>query len=267
MKLTVHTVVKNEDIWIWFALQSLLPFAEQIIVFDTGSSDKTVEVIKKIRSNKIIFENKGIVNKKGLVKLRQEQLERTKTDWFLILDGDEIWPKDQLNKLIQVASQSPKNTVAVFNRVRSCIGDIFHYLPDSAGGYEIAGMKGNLNIRLIKKTPQLKVTGEYPLETYVNQEGPIQSQNQKLVFGDCWYLHTSFLKRSSAASDKVSGSFGRVKYPQRGLVLNEEQLPSVFNESYPDMVPDPKKRRGVIYESLAQLAEPILTIKNAIKNV
>jgi hypothetical protein len=267
MKLTVHTVVKNEDIWIWFALQSILPFVEKVLVFDTGSSDRTIEVIKSIKSDKIILEEKGEVDKNGLVKLRQEQLDRTETDWFLILDGDEIWPKDQLTMLLQIAEKSPKQTVAIFNKVRNCIGDIYHYLPDSSGRYQIANIKGNLNIRLIKKTPQLKIIGEYPLEAYTNENGPLQNQDGNLTFADCWYLHMSFLKRSSTAMGKVSGSFGRAKYWQKGLLIDNEQLPSVFNESYPDIVADPKKRRGLIYESLAQLVEPMLSLKNAIKNV
>ena len=91
--LTIHCVVKNEERWIWYALKSILDIADEILIFDTGSTDKTVEIIKTIKSRKIIFEEKGKVDAKGLTQLRREQLVMTKTEWFLILDGDEIWPE------------------------------------------------------------------------------------------------------------------------------------------------------------------------------
>ena len=40
--ITVHCVVKNEERWIWFAINSILDIAEKILVYDTGSTDKTV---------------------------------------------------------------------------------------------------------------------------------------------------------------------------------------------------------------------------------
>jgi len=88
--LTVHCVVKNEERWIWFALKSILDIADKILVYDTGSSDRTVDIIKTIKSKKIFFEEKGEVDAKGLAQFRREQLIRTKKEWFLILDGDEI---------------------------------------------------------------------------------------------------------------------------------------------------------------------------------
>lgn len=265
MKITVHTVVKNEDIWVWFAVQSVLPFVDKIIIFDTGSEDKTVDVIKTINSDKIVFEERGSVDRKGLVKLRQEQLDRTETDWFLILDGDEIWPEDQLKGLLKSAESAPANTVATFNKVRNCIGDVYHYLPESTGKYEIAGVKGNLNMRLIKKTKDLKIEGEYPLEAYVDKNGPLQNQVDDLIFADYWYLHTSFLKRSSTISTKVSGSFGKSKLWQKGLKLREEELPAVLKADFPSVVEKPLSKRGLSYEILAHALAPAISIKKSFK--
>ena len=45
-RITVHTLVKNEERWIWYALKSVLPFVDQIIVWDTGSTDKTTAIIR-----------------------------------------------------------------------------------------------------------------------------------------------------------------------------------------------------------------------------
>lgn len=250
MKFTVHTIVKNEDQWVWYALQSVLSFASKILVFDTGSKDKTVELIKSIKSPKIVFEEKGEVSSEGLVKLRQEQIDKTNTNWFLILDGDEIWPSKQLKTLLK-AGDGASNIVALFNKVRVCVGDVFHYLPDSAGKYEIAGKKGNLNIRLIKKTKDLKVTGIYPLESFENNNGPLQRQDKNLKFVNCWYLHTSFLKRSSKDLQKTSGSLGKKKTWEKGIKMKKQELPNFI----------PLEKRSSFYEVASTILTPIVSLK------
>jgi len=259
-RITAHCVVKNEDRWIYYALNSILPYVEQVLVFDTGSTDKTSEIIKLIKSPKIIFEEKGSVDRERFVKLRQEQIDRTKTEWFLILDGDEIWPKSQIEKLIKEVRLASDSSIALFNRTRNCIGDIYHYLPDSSGNYEIAGIRGNLNIRLIRKTPDLKVMGVYPDEYYGDKNGPVQKQEDNLLFVNCWYLHTTFLERSSLGN-KTSGSLGKQKTWEKGIFMKGNELPEVLKMERPGMVADPYKSRGLKYELLALAVKPLKTLK------
>lgn len=264
MKITGHCVVRNEDIWVWYALKSVLPFCEQILVYDTGSSDKTVERIKSLNSPKIILEKKGVVDAQGLVNLRKEQIERTKTDWFLVIDGDEIWPEENIQKVIEAASTSSEETVAIFNRVRNCIGDVYHYLPESAGRYKIAEVEGNLNIRLIKKTSDLSIKGRYPLEAYTIDGKPIQDFPKRLVFLDTWLLHTSFLRRSSSDNNKTSGSFGRKKFWEKGLTLDDKEIPEVLLDNNPPFDNTFQlAKRGKVYEFFAGIVDPLLMFKRS----
>lgn len=264
MKVTAHCVVKNEDKWVWFAINSVLPYVERMLVFDTGSTDRTVDIIKSIKSPKIIFEERGGVDRVGMVNLRREQIEGTKTDWFFILDGDEVWSEKNIEELFNDA-QKNQNCVAVVNRVRNCIGDIFHYMSESAGEYEIAGIKGNLNIRLIRKTKTMTIKGEYPLERYQDGNGVIQEQEDNLVVSNAWCLHTSFLNRSSSKSLKVSGSFGRKRVWQRGISIPKEELPEVLFKGYPKLVDDPLKKRGVLFEGAALITSPLISAKRLVK--
>lgn len=263
-KITAHCVIKNEDKWIWYALNSILPYVEQVLVFDTGSTDKTAEIVKLINSPKIIFEEKGPVDREGLVKLRQEQIDRTKTEWFLILDGDEIWPKLQMEKLIKQVNLVPDNIIALFNRTRNCIGDIYHYLPDSSGNYDIAGIRGNLNTRLIRKKLDLKVTGVYPDEYYGDKNGPVQKQKANLMFVDCWYLHTTFLQRSSLGS-KTSGSLGKQKVWEKGLNMKKGELPEVLKITRSEVINNPFVKRSFSYELLASMFAPFIYIKRLLR--
>src|SRR3989344_2523374 len=124
--LTIHCVVKNEERWIWYALQSILDIADKVLVYDTGSTDKTVEIIETIKSKKIIFEEKGEVDARGLTKLRKEQLAKTKTEWFLILDGDEIWPEQTKKELVRIIKHADKSKWGIIVRAWNFVGDIYH---------------------------------------------------------------------------------------------------------------------------------------------
>lgn len=242
-KITVHTIIKNEDRWIWYALKSVIDFAQKILIYDTGSTDKTIDIIKSIDSPKIIFEPHPVYTREDLVKLRQEQLDRTSTPWFMLLDGDEIWPQKNLRRLVQAAANTGSNTLAFVNRSRNCVGDIYHYLPESTGRYHIKGITGHLNIRLIKKVPGLKVIGEYPLEAYTLNDTPIQDLTSKIQFVDTWYLHTTHLPRSTKPrSDKnVIDRRQKRKFWRPGLTMPKSELPEVFSQPRPTLILPPIK--------------------------
>ena len=197
MKITTHTLVKNEECWIKPALLSVMDQVETMLVWDTGSTDKTIAIIKSINSSKIIFEQKGRVNRQQLVNLRNQQIKATQTPWFILLDGDEIWPKPNLIQLIKAIEKAQPNTIALVNRTKNCIGDLDHFLPESKGQYKIGPWQGHLNIRAIRNLPGLTVVGEYPNEAYIYQGKKLQDQPERLEFVDTWYLHTTHLKRSS----------------------------------------------------------------------
>ena len=197
MKITTHTLVKNEEYWIKPALLSVMDQVETMLVWDTGSTDKTIAIIKSINSSKIIFEQKGRVNRQQLVNLRNQQIKATRTPWIILLDGDEIWPKNNLIQLIKAIQSAKPKIIALVNRTRNCVRDIYHYLPDDTGKYQIGKWRGNIIIRAIRNLPGLKVVGSYPNEAYIYQGFKIQDQPDKLEFVDTWYYHVTHLKRTS----------------------------------------------------------------------
>lgn len=229
VKFTTHTIVKNEENFIRYALLSVLDFAEKLLIWDTNSTDKTVEIIQSIKSKKIDFRQCGEVDRKGLVALRNEQINLTKTPWFLVLDGDEIWPKENLERLIKAMEYANKKTVALVNKTRNCVGDIYHYLPEEKGRYQIGPWRGHLNIRAIRKLPGLSVEGCYPLETYILDGVPVQKLVSRLQFVDTWYLHTTHLKRSSWQHQlRVIDRIKKYKFWGRRLKMKKEELPEVL---------------------------------------
>lgn len=241
--ITAHVLIKNEDRWIWYALMSIVDYVDKILIYDTGSTNKTLDIIRTINSSKIILESHPVITRKDLAVLRKQQLDRTTTPWFMLLDGDEIWPRQNLLKLLTTAAHAPKSILAFFTRTRNCVGDIYHYLPESTGKYQIKGITGHLNIRLIRKVPGLKIVGEYPLEAYTWHGTPIQDLQSKIQFIDTWYLHTTHLPRSTEtwSETNVIDRLKKRKFWRPSLKMHQSELPEVLWQPRPSLVPPPIK--------------------------
>ncbi len=234
--LTVHVIVRNEEQWIWYAINSVLPFSEKIIIYDTGSTDRTIELIHLIKSDKIIFKPKGRVTPQELAKLRNEQIKETETDWFLLLDGDEVWPEKSIIELTQLIVKAKKDVIGVVVKALLPVGDLFHYQSEMAGKYELLGKKGHLNMRVYRKTPKYHWEAVPPytayVEKYVNSNNvQVQDIPQNLTFLKNEYWHLTHLIRSTVDTHyKRKYEIG--KYSKR-------KIPEVFYKPRPSEVPTP----------------------------
>lgn len=260
LPLTIHTIVKNDENWIWFALMSVKDFTSEIFVHDDNSSDRTADIIKSINDPKIILTS-GPLTPQGFTDKRNEMLEKTKTDWFLLLDGDEVWNQSVIGELVSLLSGLDKDFYGVVMRTRNCIGDIYHYLPESEGKYEILGKRGNLNIRAYRKIRGFKWFGAYPLEAYVDISGnPINHEDKHLAFFDGYYWHMTHLRRSSS-KDKVKG-WRNIKFSLGIPIAENKELPEVLFDHHSKTMIDVKKKRGLIYEFVSVLMAPLKIIKS-----
>lgn len=273
--ITVHCIVKNEERWIWYAINSILSVAEKIIIFDTGSTDKTVEIIKTIRSNKIYFEEKGKVSARELTLLRQEQLKLTKTKWALILDGDEIWPKAATEELKRTIPKLSQQVYGGVIRAWNAVGDIYHYHPESIKyhwPYAPKDYKGWANLRLINaKLPKLHLKGDYPLEAYCDSKGtPIQNYGPKnLFFLENRYFHTTYLTRSSTRKvDKNILNRAKKWKLESGVRFPKSfSYPEVFYLKRPSIVPSPWKKRKKTEEIISITISPLKEIRRNLLNL
>ena len=264
-----NCIVKNEDKYIWFAVKSVINYLEKLLIFDTGSTDKTVEIIQLLRKEypeKIFFEEKGKIDAAGLSRLRQKMLDETESDWMLLLDGDEVWWEDSIKKTIQTIDEEGENLYAIVNPTFNLVGDIFHYQEEKAGEYEILGNKGHFNIRAInRKIPGLHIKNAYPFEGFFDGNGNIiQSQNHKLKLVKAPILHCSFLKRSSIDD---SGTLHRNKVKlELGLPFPDKfKFPEVFYLQRPEGIENPFKKMGLGFKLQALMATPFRRIKRRLK--
>ncbi len=246
--ITAHCLIRNEEKWIWYAIHSVIDFVDKILVFDTGSTDNTVRIIKSINSPKIIFEEKGVVGKKGFVQLRQEMLDRTDTDWFLVLDGDEVWPKETISELKKAVGNAGREKEAVVAGQWICVGDVFHYSKEMEEFQhrQYSGIKGFRLTRAIKKTKGLHCTGLYGYESYADQDDINISywDKKRLVFITSKFFHMTFLPRSSTREKdrEVMMRGPKTRFYKGTPFPSRMQYPKVFYLERLEIVPPPWKQ-------------------------
>lgn len=87
MDLTVLIPTRNEEKNLSYCLNPLKDWAKKIIIIDSYSTDRTVEIATQFGAEVIQFDYKG-----GWPKKRQFVLEtyQFNTEWVLLLDADEI---------------------------------------------------------------------------------------------------------------------------------------------------------------------------------
>ncbi len=254
MKIWAHSLVYNEENYLWFSIISIIDFVDKVLLWDTGSTDQTVKVIEELVKkypNKISFKQVGQVSKEKYPEVRQKMLDETTSEWIFIVDGDEVWPQSSLEMLKNEVLKN-SHTQAFVTPFVNAVGDLYHYLDPALGKYQIYGKKGFLTIRLMSsKIKGLHVKNPYGKEGYFDdQEKPIQ-ESVNLKYIDVPFLHLTHLKRSSKGQkiNKYKYSKGLRKYPNF-------KLPDVFHKERPDFIKSPLGKRGKFYEFISLFSLP-----------
>lgn len=97
--LSVIIITKNEESHIAKCLESV-KWADEIIVLDSGSTDKTVEICKQFTLH--IFETDW----QGFGIQKQRALEKATGDWVLSIDADEIISPELRSEIENAISQN-----------------------------------------------------------------------------------------------------------------------------------------------------------------
>ena len=95
--VSVIVITRNEERMIYDCLESV-QWAEDIIVVDANSNDRTVEISKEFTSR--IFQKEWT----GYVSAKQFGLEQAKHEWILWLDADERVTEDLALEICNVVS-------------------------------------------------------------------------------------------------------------------------------------------------------------------
>ncbi|HIE56023.1 MAG TPA: tetratricopeptide repeat protein [Chromatiaceae bacterium] len=119
--LSICMIVRNEAKRIQKAIRSVLPFADEVVVVDTGSEDDTVEIARQLGAKIGYFEWCN-----DFSAARNASLDLATGDWIMWLDADDYipateWPKLQEVKLLppnqafmfKLQNEGPSNEISL----------------------------------------------------------------------------------------------------------------------------------------------------------
>ena len=266
MKIVAHTLVKNEQRWVWYAITSVIDFVDEIKVWDTGSSDQTLEVVKSIESPKLTIRQTLTKDPKAITAIRQKMLEETTGGWVLILDGDEIWTEGAIRESRKLI-EGEKSLRYLANRYINFMGDVYHTQDPKAEMYNIAGFKGNVNLRLVNLDAYKKVSfeGDLSNEWMADENGnKLQDESVGVAIVEEPYLHATRLPRSGSETGDEITFMRKTKYKcDLGTRFPKNFIyPKVFYFPKPINVPSPWARRSITFVANAAWQTPLRAIKN-----
>lgn len=119
--LSVALIVKNEELNLAECLDTI-KWADEIIVLDAGSQDKTIEIAKQ-------YTDKVYINAdwQGYGIQRQRLQELVNSDWILMLDADERITLELKTEIQGVLSKDNQNMVFALPRLSWCFGKFIRH--------------------------------------------------------------------------------------------------------------------------------------------
>ncbi len=172
--LSVAIITFNEEKNIRDCIDSVVDIADEIIVYDSFSTDATEEICKSYA--KLTFIQHAF---DGHINQKNRALEACQSDWVLSIDADERVSPELRASIMEFLASNPKAIAAKFPRLTFHMQDYIRY----------SGWYPNARYRLVKKA-HAKWGGENPHDVL-----EINGKGVKLK-GDL--IHYSFVDLSDA---------------------------------------------------------------------
>lgn len=210
--VTACVLVKNEINYIGHILSPLVKKFGEVLVYDTGSTDGTIDVAKSMGANVV---EKGGSSEYAIGSFRTEMNRVASCSWTMIVDGDELYPLEMIEEIEGLPI--PEGKKLGFTRMCSVDWEDGSYVQ-----------KDDMFNRVAFHPKGSTYKGEYPFESPHLFENPANYfyLDTKLC---AWHLHR--LNRSPidqevyrrkekqfqySMQDKVIPSIGRIELPLDG---------------------------------------------------
>jgi len=273
MSIWAHTLVKNEERYIWFSVTSVINWVDRILLWDTGSTDDTLKIVRELKNKypeKIDFNEVGEIDINEFTVVRNEMLKKTKSDWFMIVDGDEVWWDESISEIIKVINSQGNNLDSIVTRNFNVVGDIFHHQEEKAGMYEIDGVKGYINIRAVnRRIPGISFKRPHGQQGIFDEKGILiqdRDKRRRIFLKKPAYLHfTNMLRSSSFDKDKkVPKRKIKFKYELGMPFPSDFYYPEVFFKAKPKIMSSLWVKMSEKYFTIATLERPLKYVKRSL---
>ena len=176
IKISACTIVKNEEKNIQTWLQGVKTYADEIIIVDTGSQDRTVELAKAGGAEVLYF---AWINDFSAAK--NYAIEQASGDWLVMLDADEYFDEPSQKKV--------RSVIKRFHRDKKVAGIITPFLNiDVNHGNKI--LTKAWQMRIFRRDPNLRFVGSVH-ETLLNKKNGA-GMRELVVVEELQFIHTGY---------------------------------------------------------------------------
>ncbi len=145
--ISVCMIVKNEEKNIRRVIECAKKFADEIVVVDTGSEDRTPEIARELGAKVYFFEWCD-----DFSAARNESLKHATCDWIIWLDADDYIDDYNVKRLLEVKKNLPPEK-----------NEIYYFLIESeiVEHKEFGGETWNwLQVRMFPNHPEMRFEGK-----------------------------------------------------------------------------------------------------------
>lgn len=197
--VSLGMIVKNEERFLRKCLESVQDLVDEIIIVDTGSEDKTIEIAESFNAKIYHYEWDN-----NFANARNVYVENATKDWILVLDGDDIFEREDIEKFIEVVNTSEKD--GHYFKTLSLINE-----------NDKKNFSYNLNLRLLRNNGKYKYNGAIH-EQVISKEGV--TDYSKFINEDIRIYHLGYIQ--SVIDEKQ-------KRQRNMTLINEELKKDPFN--------------------------------------
>ena len=270
-KISLCMITRNEEVCLEKCLNSVKEISDEIIIVDTGSTDKTKEICKKFNfKEKIKFFDYEWAD--DFSAARNESLKHASKDWILVMDADEVIDKDDLNKIKEIIKDNENDGFLFLQKNYTNDVSVAGFVNEEHKNKDTkyAGWYGSLIVRLFKNKK------EYSFEGTVHElvENSIVSKNGKIALANITLHHYGNTEAGAVkkkrkfylelCKKKVEKNKDPKSYYELGILYKENNLPEEAKQSFEKAVELNPKYSMALFE-LGVVAEQQNNYDNSIK--
>lgn len=202
--ITPALMVKNEEYWIHYVLRDLVTVFPRVLMIDTGSTDRTVEIAWLTAysgdTDFILIEEDLGDDAEQIGNCRNVMRQRIETEWMFLVDGDEIWTHAQLEALLALDVPAEKQVVMALGlNLTEKDGVIFQRDKWNADRLFRPSVKWDMTL--------------YPFESHNLYD---KADAGQLIYTEAFFWHVRHLRRSSKDGEAFYRAEKRGYYPWDG---------------------------------------------------
>ncbi|MCT7951711.1 tetratricopeptide repeat protein [Ancylothrix sp. C2] len=231
MKLSLCMIVKNEEATLRDCLHSVKDVVDEMVVLDTGSTDRTVEIAQELGANVYFFEWCN-----DFAVARNEALRFVTGDWVIVLDADEKL-KPEIVPLMRQAMQNEqcilinliRHEVGAAQSPYSMVSRLFRHHPELYFTHPYHAMVDDSVAELLEKQPnwQILELAEVAISHEGYTEQAIGAQNKFNRAASAMEAYLSQYPNDPYTCSKLGALYVRSGKIERGIQLLEIGLRGV----------------------------------------